>query len=109
MVVDDFDMRRSSLIPDETNSPLIVDPDRVLPLPVGFQRFKPIARWNTKVREHPGLIQKTKLPQHNVLNVRRQFPAPPAGPDQLCFGSAKFWIMGHYNVVRYSSQLLVFG
>ena len=36
VVVDDFDMRRSSLIPDKTYTPLVVDPDRVLSLPVRF-------------------------------------------------------------------------
>jgi hypothetical protein len=54
-------MRRSSLIPSETYSPLVVDPDRILSLPVGLQRFKAVTRWNPKITDHPGLIQKTKL------------------------------------------------
>jgi hypothetical protein len=32
------------------------------------------------------LIQKTKLPQSDVLDVRRQFSAPAPGPDQFRFG-----------------------
>jgi hypothetical protein len=36
-------MRRSSPIPDKTYPPLIVDPDRVLSLPVSLQGFQPIA------------------------------------------------------------------
>ena len=71
MVVDDFDMRRSSLIPDETYPPLIVDPDRVLSLPIRFQGFKSIAWGNTKIAEYPSLVQKTKFSECDILNIGR--------------------------------------
>jgi len=57
----------------------------MLSLPVGLQRFQPVARWNTQVRKHPRLILQTELSQGYVLNVGRQSSAPPAGPDQFCF------------------------
>ena len=85
MVVDDFDTCRPSFIPDEANSPLIVDPNRMLPLPVCLQRFKTIARRDTEVVENPGLIQQTQLAKRSVLNVGRQPTASPPGPDQLRF------------------------
>src|SRR5882757_8133642 len=85
VVVDDFDMRRSSLIPDETYPPLIVDPDRMLPLPVRLQGFKSIARWNAEIAEYPSLIQKTNFSECSVLNICRQLSAPPTGPDHLGF------------------------
>ena len=71
MVVDDFDMRRSSFIPDETYPPLIVDPDRVLSLPVRLQAFQPIAGRNPEIAEHPGLVQKTKFSERHVLDIGR--------------------------------------
>jgi hypothetical protein len=71
VVVDDFDMRRSSLIPDETDTPLVVDPDRVLSLPISFQGFKSIARGNTEIAEYPSLVQKTKFSERHILNVGR--------------------------------------
>src|SRR5689334_24036761 len=80
MVVDDFDMRRSSFIPNETDTPLIIDPDRMLSLPVCLQRFEAVARWNTQIRQDPGLIQQTEFPQRHVLNIGRQSPTSPAGP-----------------------------
>jgi hypothetical protein len=80
----------------------------MLSLPVGFQRLQPVARWNAQVRKHPRLIQQTKLPQGHVLNVGRQSPAPPADQINSVSGSAKLWIMIHYNVTRYSAQLLAF-
>jgi hypothetical protein len=76
-------MRRSSFIPDETYPPLIVDSYCVLSLPIGLERFKPVAGRDTKVANHAGLVQKTKLPQRDILNIRRQFSAPAPGPNQV--------------------------
>jgi hypothetical protein len=86
MIVDDFDMRWSSLIPDKADPPLIIDPNRMLSPTVRSECFEPIARGHSKFAEHPGLIQKTKLSKRDVLDISRQFSAPTAGPDQLCFG-----------------------
>jgi hypothetical protein len=71
VVVDDFDTRRSSPIPDETLPPLIVDPDRVLPLPIRLEGFQPIAGRNLELAEHPRLVQETKLSERYVLNIGR--------------------------------------
>jgi hypothetical protein len=78
-------MRRSSFIPDETDPPLIVDPDRVLTLPIRFQGFESIARGNAKIAEYPSLVQKTKFSECDILNIGRQSSASLAGPDQFCF------------------------
>jgi hypothetical protein len=86
MVVDDFDMRRSSFIPHKTDAPLVVDPDRMLSQPIGPQGFKTIAGRHPEIAQYPGLIQKTQLSESDVLNVRRQFSALAARPDQFGFG-----------------------
>jgi hypothetical protein len=70
---------------DKAYPPLVIDPDRMLAVPVCLQSFKPIARGNTQIGEYPSLVQKTKLPQRDILNIGRKSSAPPAGPDQLCF------------------------
>jgi hypothetical protein len=62
MVIDDFDIRRSSFIPDKADSPLIVDPDRILSNAVASQRLKAISRRNTQISDGPGLVEQTKLP-----------------------------------------------
>jgi len=82
-------MRRSPFFPDEAYPPLVIDADRVLPLPISSQRFKPIARGHTQIAEYAGLIQKTKLPQRDVLHVWRQFRL--RRPDRInsAWGSAK--------------------
>jgi len=74
---------------NETYAPLVVDPNSVLSVPIRLQRLKPVAGWNAKIVEHAGLVQKTKLSQCDVLNVRRQFSASPSGPDQFCLGVGK--------------------
>jgi hypothetical protein len=58
----------------------------MLPLSIRSKRFEAIARRNAKIAQYPRLIQKTKLPQSDVLDVRRQFSAPAPGPDQFRFG-----------------------
>jgi hypothetical protein len=58
----------------------------MLPLTVRSKCFEAIARRNAKIAQYPRLIQKTKLPQSDVLDVRRQFSAPAPGPDQFRFG-----------------------
>jgi hypothetical protein len=66
MVVDDFDIRRSSLFPYKANSPLVIDANRMLPFAIGLQCFETIARRDTKILQNPCLIQQTKLSQSNV-------------------------------------------
>jgi len=46
VVVDDFDIGRSFFGPSETNAPLIIDPDRVLPPTVPSQCLQPV-RWRS--------------------------------------------------------------
>jgi hypothetical protein len=48
--------------PDETDSPLIVDADRVLTLPSAPQGFEPVARRHAEVLDLLCVVQQTKLP-----------------------------------------------
>ena len=71
VVVDDFDMCRSSFIPNKAYAPLIVDPDRMLSLSIGSQRLEAIARRYAKIAQDPCPIQKTQFSQSDILDVRR--------------------------------------
>jgi hypothetical protein len=64
-------MFRSSFIPYKAYAPLVVDPDRVLPLPIGLQSFKAIAWRHAKIAQHPRLIQETQFSQGDILDIRR--------------------------------------
>jgi hypothetical protein len=49
MVIGDFDLFRPSVAPDEANTPLIVDPDAVLPSAIPFQGLKVVARGRPQI------------------------------------------------------------
>jgi hypothetical protein len=49
MIVDELDVMRVALSPDEADAPLIVDADRVSPFPITQQRFEAISRRHAQV------------------------------------------------------------
>jgi hypothetical protein len=49
MIIDDLDVFRRSFPPEETDSPLIVDSDAVLPLPVAAQGPEPVSWDRTQI------------------------------------------------------------
>ena len=51
VVVDDFDIGGPFLSPDETDAPLVVDPDGVLATTVAGQRFERVCWWRAQVVE----------------------------------------------------------
>jgi len=75
--------------PYETNSPLVVDADGMLSVPLAPQRFKPVTRRHPKIVEALCIINETELPQSDGLNVRRKPSAAPTFPDRGCFSVPK--------------------
>jgi hypothetical protein len=51
MIVDDLDIRWTIFCPPEANTPLVVDPDRMLAFTVLPQGFEPIGRRDSEVVE----------------------------------------------------------
>jgi hypothetical protein len=81
MIVDDFDIVRSSFIPAEANSPLVTNPDAPLAGAVSLERLQPVSWWYTQVLQNAGGMQQTQLAQGDALDVTRQLPAALAPPD----------------------------
>lgn len=108
MVIDDFDLVRMVVFPNEANSPLVVDTDRMLPVPVALQRFKPVAGRHAEIVESLGNVQQTQFAKRGVLNICRKPPASSAGPDRRGFSVSK--ADDHsgkditYNVMRYKPR-----
>jgi len=71
VVVDDFDIFRSSGGPDETESSVIVDPDALLTGPVRFQRFQTITGRYAKIAQIERSVEETQLAQRYLLHIRR--------------------------------------
>jgi len=55
--------------PGETNSPLIVNVDRMLSLPFAAPRFQPIARRHAKVFRPASVVQQTELSQREGRDI----------------------------------------
>ncbi len=69
MVIDDFNVLCSAVGPDKADSPLIIDSDAVLALPVAGQSFEPISGNGRDVTQCIGIMQHTQLPPSNSCDV----------------------------------------
>ena len=76
MIVDDFDVRSPFRCPDKTDSPLLVDADAVLSLPIILQRFKSVARRYLQVVKNCRPIQLRKFAQGRSFDVHPALHAP---------------------------------
>ena len=78
MVIDNLYLRGTVRSPTEADTISVVDPDAVLPLPVGDQRFETVSGWNSEVPKSLGRIEMFKLPPGD----RPQLPGTrfPGGP-----------------------------
>lgn len=70
MVVDDLDILGPVFGPHETDTPLIINSDAVLPGPVSAEGFEAVTRWRPKVRKHLGCIQHCKLSFRHRMDIR---------------------------------------
>src|SRR6266849_6958274 len=75
VVVDDFDIGRTLLGPCETDAPLIVDADRMLPAPVSRERFEPVRRRRAQIVETTRLMQHIELAQSLLFDTAEAFYA----------------------------------
>jgi hypothetical protein len=67
----------AAIPPDETDAPLVIDPNTVLTNSVPLEGFQVIARWRRQVAQLLGLMDLTQLALSDSLNIRRQFPSEP--------------------------------
>ncbi len=61
MVVDDLNVVRVAAAPSETDPPLVVDSDAVLPAPVALERLQPVARRYAQVVQALGGVELNQL------------------------------------------------
>ena len=62
VIIGDFDFIRSVSLPEKTNTPLIVDPDAMLPDPIRMQHLQPVSWWGTQVLEIRRVIEHGQFP-----------------------------------------------
>ena len=68
VVVDEFDIFRTSISPDKTDTPLCVHADAVLASAVSRQPLQPIAWRNSEILYDVGGVNELELPQGRPLN-----------------------------------------
>ena len=66
MVVYDFDFRRAFRRPNEADPKLVVDPDRMSPLPIARQRFKAIAWRRPQIAEIARGVEVAQFPSRRL-------------------------------------------
>ena len=81
MVILDFHVERIAVAPDETDAPLIVDPNAVPFLSSAAQPFQTIAGRSTEVDERSRMVDHAKLTACRRLDVSRQAPRHLAAPN----------------------------
>ena len=73
MVIHDFDLLRVVSAPFITDTPLVIDPNRVLPEAASLEPFETISRRGKQIGKLYGVVQHTQLPKGGLLDIRRQF------------------------------------
>jgi hypothetical protein len=75
VIIDDFDFIRFSVDPAEADSPLVIDPNAVLPCPVAPQGFEPVSGKFGEFFELHRRVQLFQFPPRDSLNELK----PPHG------------------------------
>jgi hypothetical protein len=69
VVINDLDVRGVTILPCETDSPLVVNPDTVLTTPPALEFLQAIARRDAKVLKRFRRVQGHQLSQHDMKQV----------------------------------------
>jgi hypothetical protein len=72
VVIDDRNLERVAVLPAETDPPLIVDPNTVLPETIAFEFLQAIARRNAEIFERLSSIDRYELSKHRALEFSRE-------------------------------------
>ena len=89
MVIRDLHIEGITLLPHETDSPLVVDADTVLSGSIPFQTLQPVPRWNAQIVQCVGVVQHTEFAPSNGLDASWQRSGMVSLPDLCGFLSLK--------------------
>lgn len=74
MIVCYFNFKRVTVMPFETDAPLIIDADAVSARAVASEHLKMIGGRHTQILQRDGTIEHTQLSESHLLNVVGQLP-----------------------------------
>ena len=78
MIIDDLNFVSIPVAPNEAKTPLIVNPDTVLPLSLAAQGFQAVARRRCQIAQLRGAIQLPKLAPRDPLDSLKAAARLPA-------------------------------
>lgn len=97
VVVDDRDVMRVAIPPDEAHPPLVVDTDAVLAGAVAAQLLQTITRWDAEVIECFRRVDRDELAEHDPAQLCRVPPNGIAGKE--AFGVAVAEALDHRSML----------
>jgi hypothetical protein len=90
MIIGDFHFVRPVMVPNKTDSELVIDANAVLAFAVTLQRFEPVAGRNPPVIQGRSAVQHQELSQRRLPEVGwRNPPASASYPETAGFGISK--------------------
>src|ERR1700730_7938700 len=89
VVIHDFDLFGVRVSPEETNSPLVIDSNTLLALPVIFKPLKAISRQTGQIGQVHARGQRQRFSASRALNIKGQLFRTPSLKDSLSLGIAK--------------------
>lgn len=69
MVIRNLNLVGVAVLPDEADTPLVIDPDAVLSLTVSREFLQPICRRDSEIFQALGSFDHLELPLHGALDV----------------------------------------
>jgi hypothetical protein len=79
VIVNDLNIVGVGSFPAKADSPLIIDPNAVLPLSIAAELLKTIPRRNAQIVEHFGRVERHQLSEHEAPQISRK------SSDRLAF------------------------
>jgi hypothetical protein len=89
MIVRHFDIESIAIGKAKTQTPLIVDPDRMFPNAITLQGLKLIARRQSKIVKDDRRVQLQQSHSGASLNIGRKSSRLPGQEKTLCFSISK--------------------
>jgi hypothetical protein len=89
VVIGDFNLGGVALFPAETNSPLVIDPNRMLSFAIAFQELEPVAGRGSQIMQILCPVDNSEFAPSGVLNLVGQLSGSSSIKDQFGFTVCK--------------------
>jgi hypothetical protein len=84
VIVDDLDLITITILPDEADTDLVIDPDAMLSLSVSLQSFQTVSRGYYQVGQLGRVVEHTQPPSGNDLQLSWVPPHLKTVPYAAC-------------------------